>query len=375
MVSRLKDLSNIDRIIALYQYRYPDTWVEDAAQAMGTYTISKGAIQGADAPLTPFHMNADGDMWTSTTSRNCSSFGYTYPELMNNPSNATFTSTLNKLYKPTTPGLPDNTNTTLPVPGNSTNTTTSATDWLCEVHMPTDIKISYSVRAFLGPPPTDPTLWPTAPNYIGQLASMSSSRMSSDIIVSGTISLTSTLAQKYAAGELKSLAKQDVAAYLKEQFHWRIQALDFSEIPRSEKPKGLEVSVYNVAVELPQSEEEVPTRKGEREVDEGIDGNPEMPGQGGKGVEGTHGMWNGTSGEFQWRNVTSAESTMMSRTTLASRTSSSVLSSIASLSSTGGLQPSPSSTITSVASAETPATTKPAGPETRYVTEIVYVTL
>lgn len=305
----------MDRIIALYQSRYPDTWVEDAEQAKGTFTVAKGAIEGPASPLAPFHMNALGDMWTSTTSRNWTSFGYTYPELMANPSNHTLTSTLNKLYKPTTQGL-KNMNTTTPAPGdsngsnNTTNVTTKATDWLCEVKMPTDIQISYSVRAFLGEPDADPKNWPTDPNYIGQLASMSSPRMNSDVVVTGNIVLTERLAQKYQSGELKSLDKADVAAYLKANFNWRIQALDYSEIPRSNPPVGLNVTVFNIPVSIPISDNEVPTWDGDIEYNPDIEGNP--PVYNGPGPDGTNsttpagqalGHYDASSGEWVWNHA------------------------------------------------------------------------
>jgi tyrosinase len=261
-------------------------------------------------------MNALGDMWTSTTSRNWTSFGYTYPELMSGPSNQTFTSTLNKLYKPTTQGL-DNTNTTTPVPGNSnnnngtTNGTSKATDWLCEVKMPTDIQISYSVRAFLGEPDADPKNWPTDPNYVGQLASMSSPRMNSDVIVTGNIVLTERLAQKHQSGELKSLDKAEVAAYLRANFSWRIQALDYSEIPRNNPPAGLNVTVFNVPVSIPESDDEVPTWDGDVEYNHDIEGNP--PVYNGPGPDGTNstapagqaaGHYDASTGEWVWNNAT-----------------------------------------------------------------------
>ncbi|KAJ8115420.1 hypothetical protein OPT61_g2936 [Boeremia exigua] len=304
--------ANMDRIIALYQHRYPETWIEDAAQAKGTFAVAKGAIEGPASPLVPFHMNARGDMWTSTTSRNWTSFGYTYPELMSNPSNRTLTSTLNKLYKPATQGL-NNTDPEVPVPGNNstTNSTTKATDWLCEVKMPTDIQISYSVRAFLGEPDADPKNWPTDPNYVGQLASMSSPRMQSDVIVTGNIVLTERLAQKYQSGELKSLNKDDVAAYLKSNFSWRIQALDYSEIPRNNPPAGLNVTVFNVPVSIPESDDEVPTWDGEVEYNHDIEGNP--PVYNGPGPDGTNsttpadegaGHFDASSGEWVWNNAT-----------------------------------------------------------------------
>lgn len=263
-------------------------------------------------------MNALGDMWTSATSRNWTSFGYTYPELMGNPSNQTLTLALNKLYKSSAQGL-NSTNTTIPAPSNgaghdsSTNKTTKATDWLCEVKMPIDIQISYSVRAFLGEPDANPKNWPTDPNYIGQLASMSSPRMSSDVIVTGNIVLTERLAQKHQSGELKSLDKEDVAAYLKANFSWRIQALDYSEIPRNNPPTGLNVTVFNVPVSIPESDDEVPTWDGEVEYNHDIKGNP--PVYNGSGPDGTNstsriadsaGHFDASSGEWVWNNVTAS---------------------------------------------------------------------
>lgn len=313
--------TNMDRIVALYQYRYPDTWIEDAPQAKGTYAVKQGAIEGPASPLAPFHMNALGDMWTSTTSRNWTSFGYTYPEIMNDPSNKTFTSTLNKLYKPAAQGL-NNTDAVNSAPGdNAINNGTSnspvkavkAIDWQAEVNMPTDIKISYSVRAFLGKPDADPKNWPTDPNYVGQLASMSSPRMSSDLIVTGSIALTDQLAQKHKSGELKSLRKDDVKAYLKDNFTWRIQALDYSEIPRNNPPKGLNVTVCNTPVSIPQTDDEVPTQDGNTEYHDDIEGNP--PVYNGPGPDGTNstapasdsaGHFDPASGGWVWNNVTDA---------------------------------------------------------------------
>jgi tyrosinase len=380
----------MDRIVAMFQTRFPDTWIEDAEQKMGTFTMQKGAVQGPNSPLTPFHMNADGDMWTSTTVRNWTSFGYTYPELMGSPSNETFTSTLNKLYKPPTQGLND-TFASLPRPGgNTSNITTQATDWSCEVNMPSDIKISYSVRAFLGAPPTDPKSWATSSNYIGQLASMSSARMKTDVIVSGTIGLSSKLSEKYASGELKSLDKADVAAYLKENFHWRIQALDFSEIPRNNPPAGLNVTVFSVPIKVPESDTEVPTTQtGDVEYNDDIDGNP--PIYNGPGIDGTNsttpagvvgGSYNAALGEFEWRNAKPEKSTqaLVSRTQAASMSSAPVETK-GPVGLPGPLAPLVS-VITSVASkvksevTAAPETTEPpTGPQTKYVTEIVVVTM
>jgi tyrosinase len=270
---------------------------------MGSFTVARGEVLGPASPLAPFHMNALGDMWTSTTVRNWTLFGYTYPELANDPSNSTLTSSINRLYKPQTQGL-GNSNSTVPAPpghNSTTNGTAQATDWLCEVHMPTDIKISYSVRAFLGKPSSNPKNWATDANYVGQLASMSSPRMNSSVITSGSIALTEKLAQKHASGELASLDKQTVKAYLKENFTWRIQALDYSEISRKNPPKGLNVTVFNVPVSIPTEDDEVPTWTGDVEYEHDIEGNPPSDDDTAASAGGESGVYNAEAGEFEWK--------------------------------------------------------------------------
>jgi tyrosinase len=407
----------MDRIVTMYQTRYPETWIEASEQKMGTFTIKRGESVGLDSPLTPFHMNADGDMWTSRTVRNWTSFGYTYPELIDSPSNETFTATLNKLYKPASQGLNDTdaSVSALDIDGNKTDT--QVTDWSCQVNMPSDIKISYSVNAFLGDPPTNPEDWPTSSNYIGQLASMSSARMKTDVIITGNIGLSERLAQKYQSGELKSMEKVDVAAYLKDNFHWRIQALDFTEIPRNNPPAGLNVTVYNVPVKIPESDTQVPTQETKDiQYNHDIDGNP--PIYNGPGIDGTNstapaspvgGSYNVTSGEFEWRNAKhDDEQDGMSMSMSMSSSSSSWSTQFISRSQVATEPPAPVATnapdtppldlpglpdplapimsiITSVASAirpamtaapdTTPAPDSPGGPQTRYVTEVVVVTM
>jgi tyrosinase len=300
--------SNMDRIITMYQTRYPDTWIEDAKQVKGTFTTPRGAVLGPASPLAPFHMNALGDMWTATTTRNWTFFGYTYPELASNPSNATLTATINKLYGPkhlntTTPSAP-----TAPSGSpNGTNATAAPSiDWLCEVKMPVDISISYSVRAFLGTPPADPRTWATDPSYVGQLSTLSSPRMKSDVHVTGTIPLTERLSQAHANGSLASLDKETVAAYLKTHFTWRIQALDFSEIPRSHPPAGLAVSVFNVPIAQPASNTDVPTWSGPAEHHADIAGNP--PADNGNvpaaDADSAAGAYDAESREWVWHNGT-----------------------------------------------------------------------
>lgn len=290
--------------MAIYQYRYPDTWVEAASQDKATYYYKVNSIQGANSPLEPFHMNANGDMWTSNLIRNWTSFGYTYPELADNPSNTTLTTTINKLYKARTQGL-DSSNSTDGSSGAATNSSVKATDWNAQVKMPADIQVSYSVRCFLGEPSSDPTQWATDPNYIGQVSTTSSPRMSSNITFTSTVSLTDKLYKKFQAGELKSLTDDAVSAFLEKNFHWRIQALDYTEIPRSSPPKGLNVTVFNVPISIPNNDTDVPKWTGSKEFKPKINGNPPKSAVGGPLAGNTDG-WNATSGTWHWSNADEA---------------------------------------------------------------------
>jgi tyrosinase len=206
--------------------------------------------------------------------------------------------------------------------------------------------------------------------------------MKTDVIVTGSIVLTEKLAQKYQSGELKSLDKADVNAYLKANFHWRIQALDFSEIPRNSPPAGLNVTVFNVPVTIPQSDTEVPNWTGDLEYNDDIDGNP--PVYNGPGMAGTNstlpvgeiaGTYNATSGEFEWKNGTRLDAAPKGENS----TSTVLPTRYVTITAPQTLSPTPSPVFTSgsLSSAQAPEPTPPAGPRTRYVTTVImeYVTL
>ncbi|KAJ4295617.1 hypothetical protein N0V90_007630 [Kalmusia sp. IMI 367209] len=355
----------MDRIMAIYQYRYPDTWVEPASQPKGTYTFAANSVQNASSPLEPFHMNANGDLWTSALVRNWTSFGYTYPELISNPSNTTLTNTINKLYKPQIQGLDSNSTDNY---SGATNSSVKATDWNAAVTMPADIQVSYSVRAFLGEPNADPTKWAIDPNYIGQVASTSSPRMRSNITFTANICLTSKLFEKFQAGELPSLKDEDVSAYLEKHFHWRIQALDYSEIPRSSPPKGLNVTVFNVPIHIPKNDTDVPKWTGSFDYKPEIHGNPPNTTGSGPSLAGAAGGWNATSGSWHWNNTDSAVGAGVAQPSLSSSVSLRVVESKTLGSAASSVTPGPGEAVEVV--------TMPDGQRvTKIVTVVVPVTV
>lgn len=126
--------------------------------------------------------------------------------------------------------------------------------------------------------------------------------MSSNVTFTATVRLTEKIYQKYQAGELTSLTDESVSAYLEKNFHWRIQALDYTEIPRSSPPQGLNVTVFNTAIEIPQNSTDVPKWTGKKEFKPEIKGNPPQSATGAPLAGNTDG-WNATSGTWHWSNT------------------------------------------------------------------------
>eukprot|EP00249_Psilotum_nudum_P025305 c29652_g1_i1 orf=408-2474(+) len=75
---------NVDRLLALWQYCYPNSWIDDKHETVdGTYTLRPGSVTAADTELTPFRRSQnEGEFLTSNDVRYADlDCGYTYPEL------------------------------------------------------------------------------------------------------------------------------------------------------------------------------------------------------------------------------------------------------------------------------------------------------
>lgn len=71
----------IDRLLALWQALYPNSWVEPSVARVNSYTTSVGQILNSSSALTPFYASSNGTFWNSQMLRDPTVLGYTYPEL------------------------------------------------------------------------------------------------------------------------------------------------------------------------------------------------------------------------------------------------------------------------------------------------------
>lgn len=98
--------ANVDRLFAIWQAIYPDSYTTAEADAEGTFTNAPGEIEDVNTSLTPFHSDTVGTLYTSATARLTRPFGYAYPEVVDWGVNASQLSSntraaINKLYNPT----------------------------------------------------------------------------------------------------------------------------------------------------------------------------------------------------------------------------------------------------------------------------------
>lgn len=100
--------ANVDRITAIWQALNPDSYVEPAPNAGGTYFQPANQVDNIDSALAPFHTDDNNTMWTARMARGTSTFGYTYPELVDwnvsaSELKGTVQQKVNQLYNPNPP--------------------------------------------------------------------------------------------------------------------------------------------------------------------------------------------------------------------------------------------------------------------------------
>ncbi|KAL1639538.1 hypothetical protein SLS58_007842 [Diplodia intermedia] len=195
--------ANVDRIVAIWQKLYPNSYVAAASQAAGTRTIAPGTSRDADSQLTPFHRDTSGTFWTSNTVRDTTVLGYTYPDL--GVSNSQLTTNLNRMYGNSA------TNTALRVTGTGDSSATTY-DYMAMVTLDKSVLggMSYAVRFLLNgqycasfaalavPPPPG-----------GQTKAMTSS---------GTVMLTAALAER----GIDTSDREATEKYLSEKLKWQV---------------------------------------------------------------------------------------------------------------------------------------------------------
>lgn len=233
----------VDRCFALWQALYPDQWLDAVAEQEGTFTIPNGATQNSSSPLTPFPSNEQGGFWTSDSSRNVSTFWYTYPELQNSANGSSVLAAITKLYS-----LPASSRSKRSVEGSALGGISQIPyqEYMLNILAnSSSLQGSYQIFAFTSmPSDVSPLtfLSPTSGNETGVLLGYhaffgSSSMPSMNSALAASVPITAGLAQAVDVGDLADLEKDTVAKYLAAEMQWQVVDMDGNILPPDQVPR------------------------------------------------------------------------------------------------------------------------------------------
>ena len=262
--------ANVDRLFAMWQTLYPDSWILPTPAAMNSYTTSRGQIQDSSTALTPFFADEDGNFWTSDMVRDHTVFGYTYADVLSpgkgqqasNSSNVA--RVINRLYGQSSAArFALGVNNTGKGSRGRTNAFSGSKyrEWIANLRVEKQaLGGPFAIHLFLGDAPGDTRTWPHAPNLFGVMSVFASPSgggmsMSTEQMVSGTVPLTAKLVEEMTRKALPTLEIYDVVSFLQQNLQYRIQLPDGTEV---KQVNSLVVEVVSYPVQAPLTELELP---------------------------------------------------------------------------------------------------------------------
>ncbi|KAL8776949.1 MAG: hypothetical protein Q9213_008074 [Squamulea squamosa] len=257
--------ANTDRLFALWQAVYPESnFSSSQVSAFGTLTNDVGKMEDVNTPLTPFHSDDSGAIWTSATAWSTREFGYSYPDIIDWGVNSSQLSSnvktrLNALYNPTrsTTKRSESADTS-----SSVEVSPNAMDiqWLVNLRVTkSDGPSPFFVHLFLGPAPDNPGTWSFAPNLIASHSVLDTSMLNTaanpdlPTTLYGQIPLNHAL---LVAGN-SDLSPSKIVPLLRSQLTWKLQntedvPLDITKVP------SLKIHVVSQEVKPRVSDDEFP---------------------------------------------------------------------------------------------------------------------
>lgn len=134
------------------------------------------------------------------------------------------------------------------------------TEWITNMRaVKHGLSQTFRVLVFLGEFNPDPKTWPLEHNLVGRFTVLGrapntecakcKTDQENELVVTGTVPLTTALLGEIVAGRLASLKTEDVEPYLAKNLHWRVTMFNGEEKDRNEVP-GLKVSVVSTNVRI-----------------------------------------------------------------------------------------------------------------------------
>ncbi|KAF2396866.1 Di-copper centre-containing protein [Trichodelitschia bisporula] len=145
-----------------------------------------------------------------------------------------------------------------PIPEKFSNLLKEYRQWVANLRVQKHaLNTTFRVFVFLGDFDPNPETWPFEKNMVGRFAVLGRGEDTScakcrndqqeELVVTGTVSLTTSLLGEMVGGDLESLEPEVVVPYLQRQLHWRVQTITGDEVPR-DSVADLKVSVISAKV-------------------------------------------------------------------------------------------------------------------------------
>lgn len=237
----------VDRVFALYQAAWPETWLESTDEVGGTFTSRAGSIEDASSVLEPFYVNSDAV-------RDTSYFNYNYAELASGASAANI---INDMYgsqssSPLMLSPADNSTAALRRRSTESAPTNATREYVA--HVSADLpgtEGSFNLFIFDGEPDATPDTWYKDADFLGEHGFFTDAAIrSKSMISSASISLSAGLRRRLASGDIANLEPESVEQYLKTHMQWRVVDGAGKEVRKSAISK-LNVNVLTADVEMP----------------------------------------------------------------------------------------------------------------------------
>jgi hypothetical protein len=234
---------NVDRLIAMYQAIYPSTWLEPASSTnTGNFWIPNNSQLTPTTPMPPFWKD-DQSFYTPDEIRNISILGYAYPETQywNFPTLEQWRLSVNSTIAYRYSSSARNTLTQRSAKGDAglshLLTDGTFTDWTVKSKVALSKLPStfYVVFSFRNTSASDAgyqvgtwTRQRTGQPDTTHAAQQSTNRAAeTQLDGENTMSLTSSLLDRIAVGDLKSLDAKDVVPYIKGHLTWQVKTVSF----------------------------------------------------------------------------------------------------------------------------------------------------
>ncbi|KAK3069943.1 hypothetical protein LTR53_011321 [Teratosphaeriaceae sp. CCFEE 6253] len=275
----------LDRIFAIWQAINNDSYVEPMATVDQSFTMPTGEVEDAYSPLEPFHSDASGTFWTSSTARSVRTLGYTYKDL-GDGSTSSVKAAVNQLYGNSagSSGLSKRSSSARSMEGRElpraseegVPAPSEVIDGKYQEYLATIVSEkfalngSYAIYLFMGDFDDTPSAWSLSPNLVGThgvFAALSDANSSPQAMrktagtalqVTGTLPLTSMLLAKVQAGELSCMDVPTVTAYLRDNLSWRVGQFDGAQIPLT-SIGDFTITVVSAEVEPASASDQFPT--------------------------------------------------------------------------------------------------------------------